>query len=241
METHTDAREDMQTTSADDETDFAPTHSKLCQQTHQLTKPAQTAVPDLDRNSGKGVAVSQGNWVVSDHDYELQLDDQEIQVSQNKQVQPRGAPVKMPTVFRFTPRPASGRQSFNRDTRIDTSYRRTMVSEDLEGLFGAMEVVSPPGPIGLEDANGRKLPCTGLVDFTVEFAGKMCDVTAWVTPALLNTIIVGSTTLTDLGFSDVGDIPEGMYYKDEYDVEATPPEEITLNNPDRDPGEDAEE
>jgi hypothetical protein len=240
-ETHTDAVEDTQTTSADDETGFAPTHSKLCQQTHQLTKPAQTAVPDLDQNGGKGVTVSQRNWVVSDHDYELQLDDQEIQFSQNQQVQPRGGPTNMPTVFRFTPRPASGRQSFDRDTRIDTRYKRTMVSEDLEGLLGAMQVVSPPGPIGLEDANGRKLPCPGLVDFTVEFAGRMCDVTAWVNPALRNTIIVGSTTLTDLGFSGVGDIPEGMYCKDEDNVESVPPEEITLNNPDRFPGEDATE
>ena len=98
-----------------------------------------------------------------------------------------------------------------------------------------------PGTIGLEDANGQQLPCTGLINFTVEFAGKMCDVTAWVTPALQNTIIVGSTTLMDLGFLDVGDIPEGLYFKDEYDVEATPPEEITLNDPGRDPGEDAEE
>jgi hypothetical protein len=31
METHTDAMEDTQTMSADDETDFVPTHSKLCQ------------------------------------------------------------------------------------------------------------------------------------------------------------------------------------------------------------------
>jgi hypothetical protein len=68
----------------------------------------------------------------------------------------------------------------------------------------------------------------------------MCDVTAWVTSALQNTIVVGATTLMDLGFLDVGDIPEGLYYKDEDDVEASPPEEITLDDPDRDPGEDAE-
>jgi hypothetical protein len=61
----------------------------------------------------------------------------------------------MPTLFRFIPRPASGKQSFNREIRIDNKYRRTMVSEDLEGLFGAMEVVVHPGPIGLEDSNGQ--------------------------------------------------------------------------------------
>jgi hypothetical protein len=191
METHTDAVEDTQTTSADDEKDFAPTRSKLCQQTHQLTKPVQKMVPDLDQNGNKGVAVSQRNWVVSDHDYELQLDDQEIQVSRKQQVEPRGSPTNMPTVFRFTPRPMSGRQSFDR--RIDTGYKRTIVSEDLEGLLGAMEIVNPPGPIDLEDANARELPCTGLVDFSVEFAGRLCNVTAWVTPALRNTINVGLT------------------------------------------------
>ena len=51
---------------------------------------------------------------------------------------------------------------------------------------------------------------------------------------------MGSTTLMDLGFLDVRDILEGLYCKDEYDVEASPPEEITLDDPDRDPGEDAE-
>ena len=44
----------------------------------------------------------------------------------------------------------------------------------------------------------------------------------------------------DLGFLDVRDILEGLYCKDEYDLEASPPEEITLDDPDRDPGEDAE-
>ena len=98
-----------QTTSEDEGTDFAPTHLKPRQQTDQLTKPARTVVPEEDRNGDKGVAVSQGKWVVSDHDYGFPLDDLEIQVSQNKQVQPRGGPVTMPTVFRFTPRPASWR------------------------------------------------------------------------------------------------------------------------------------
>jgi hypothetical protein len=210
--------------SADDGTDFAPTRSKICQQTHQLTKPVQ----ELDQNGNKGVAVSQRNWVISDHDYELQLDDQEIQFSRKQQVEPRGGPTNMNTVFRFNPRPMSGRQSFDRDIKIDNGYKRTMVSEDLEGLLGVMEIISPPGPIGLEDANGQELPCTGLVDFTVEFAGRSCNVTAWVTPALRNTIIVGSMTLTDLGFAGIGDIPEGLYYPDEDNVEATPPWGITI-------------
>jgi hypothetical protein len=52
---------------------------------------------------------------------------------------------------------------------------------------------------------------------------------------------VGSTTLMDLGFLNMEDIPDGLYFKDELDVEATPPEEITLNDPDRHPGEDVEE
>ena len=69
-----------------------------------------------------------------------------------------------------------------------------------------MEIVNPPGPIGLEDANGREILCTGLVELAMELAEKSCNVTAWVSPAIRDKIIIGSTTLSDLGFSKVEDI-----------------------------------
>ena len=104
-----------------------------------------------------------------------------------------------------------------------------------------MEIVNPLGPIGLEDTNGWEIPCSGLVEFSVELAEKSCNVTAWVSPALRDTIIIGSTTLADLGFSGIEDIPGGVIYTDEADAKATPPWEISINNPDRYPGQDATE
>lgn len=43
-----------------------------------------------------------------------------------------------------------------------------------------MEIVNPLGPIGLEDTNGWEIPCSGLVEFSVELAEKSCNVIAWV-------------------------------------------------------------
>jgi hypothetical protein len=67
-----------------------------------------------------------------------------------------------------------------------------MISEDLESLFGTIEVVTLPGPVGLTDAKGRELPCSGVITFGVELAGRTTSVTAWVSLALRNRIIVGS-------------------------------------------------
>jgi hypothetical protein len=83
-----------------------------------------------------------------------------------------------------------------------------MISEDLESLFSTMEVVTLPGPVGLTDAKGRELPCSGVITFGVELAGRTTSVTAWVFPALRNRIILGSGTLQDLGFSTVEEIPK---------------------------------
>jgi hypothetical protein len=83
-----------------------------------------------------------------------------------------------------------------------------MISDDLEGSFGTMEVVTPPGPVGLTDAKGRELPCSGVITFGVEIAGRTTSVTAWVSPALRNRIIIGSGTLQELGFSTVEEIPK---------------------------------
>ena len=62
-------------------------------------------------------------------------------------------------------------------------------------------------PVGLTDAKGQGLPCSGLITFGIELAGRRTSVTAWVSPALRNRIIVGAGTLEDLGFSSVEGIP----------------------------------
>jgi hypothetical protein len=62
--------------------------------------------------------------------------------------------------------------------------------------------------VDLKDAKGQELPCSGVITFGVELAGRTTSVTAWVSPALRNRIIVGSGTLQDLGFSTVEEIPK---------------------------------
>jgi hypothetical protein len=91
---------------------------------------------------------------------------------------------------------------------LDMSMRRSMISDNLKSSFGTMEVVTPPGPVGLTDAKGRELPCSGVITFGVEIAGRTTSVTAWVSPALRNRIIIGSETLQELGFSTVEEIPK---------------------------------
>ena len=93
-----------------------------------------------------------------------------------------------------------------------------MVSEDLEGFLGDVEFVVQPGLVDLENEDGQELPCTGLVDFMVEFAGRSCSVAAWVSPALQNTILIGSMTLSDLGFLWFKDIPEKLISLNETDI-----------------------
>ena len=70
-----------------------------------------------------------------------------------------------------------------------------------------MEVVTSPGLVGLTDAKGQELPCSGVITFGIELTGRTTSVTAWVFSALRNRIIVGSGTLEDLEFSAVEEIP----------------------------------
>ena len=51
------------------------------------------------------------------------------------------------------------------------------------------------------------MPCSGLITFNIQIAGRTSSVKAWVSPALRSRIIVGSGTLEDLGFSAVEEIP----------------------------------
>ena len=119
--------------------------SKFCAKTFEITTTrTQAAVPD--------------------HDHNLQQGDQEIQFSQRQNARLKGNPkntsLKMPTVVQSIPCLRSGRWSlkFERKKEIDTNLNWTMISEDLEGLFGSMEIINPPCLIGLTDVNGQELP-----------------------------------------------------------------------------------
>ena len=80
----------------------------------------------------------------------------------------------MPTVVQSIPHLRSGRWSlkFERKKEFYTNLKWTMISEDLEGLFGAIEIVNPPGPIGLTDTNGQELPSIHYRINDVGFPGR---------------------------------------------------------------------
>ena len=54
--------------------------------------------------------------------------------------------------------------------------RQSVISEDLEGFFCSMEVMSLSDPVGLMDAKGQELLCSGMITFGVELAGRTTSV-----------------------------------------------------------------
>ena len=55
--------------------------------------------------------------------------------------------------------------------------------------------------------NSQDVRCTGLVDFSMEYVDRTCSVVAWVTPALQDSIVIGSQTMLDLEFASLEDTP----------------------------------
>ena len=188
---------------------FEPALLALCQQIHRQARPVRAVVPDQKDN--KEVASSRDDWPLSsgryDYDYNHQLTlaryehGQVIHLSHVNRLVPKGGPSKMDTsmlvMVRINPRPLYWGTPFDREVTFDTGADRAMISQDLVKLFSTMETVSPSPVVTF---NGQDLICTGLVEFSVEFAGSSCSVTTWVSPALRDTIILGYLTMLDLGF-----------------------------------------
>ena len=230
---------------------FEPALLALCQQIHRQAQPVRTAVPD--QNDNKEVASSREDWPLSsgryDYNYDHQLTlaryehGQVIHLSHANRLVPNGGPSKMDTsmsvMVRINPRPLYGGTPFDRAVTFDTGADRAMVSQDLVYLFSTMETVSPSPVVTF---NGQDLICTGLVEFSLEFAGSSCGVTAWVSPALRDTIILGYLTMLGLGFLRT---PRAMRTRNEparEPVEETyPGMGVTVNDPTRFAGEDATE
>jgi hypothetical protein len=78
----------------------------------------------------------------------------------------------MHAVAQLIPRQEFGRQPFDRKVSIDTQFRRTIISEDMEYLLGTMEVVTAPGPVDLRDANGQEMSYTGVISFSMKFLSQ---------------------------------------------------------------------
>lgn len=90
------------------------------------------------------------------------------------------------------------------EVEFDSGVKRAMVSADLVWLFGSMETASP-SPVA--SVNSQDVRCTGLVDFSMEYVDRTCSVVAWVTPALQDSIVIGSQTMLDLEFASLEDTP----------------------------------
>ena len=84
---------------------------------------------------------------------------------------------------------------------------KAVVAENIEHIFGEMEVIKYPGPVGLQDGHGHPVYCSGEVTFNATIGGKTVSVSAWVTPDVQDgTLVIGSGTLEDLGLQ-LQDIP----------------------------------
>ena len=142
----------------------------------------------------------------------------------------------MPVVA-ISPHPRYGGEPFEREAEFEPDIERAMVSEDLVGLFGSVEMVSP-SPVA--SVNGQRMKCTGLVDFSVVYVDRSCSVAAWVTPDPQDSIIIGSQTMLDLGLvgmKDGEDAPlEQHVARDDPNHDAVGG---TINNPERYVGQDS--
>ena len=70
--------------------------------------------------------------------------------------------LKMPAEIKLIPQ--TGQNPFMwKGPKFDTSMRRSMISDDMESSLGMMEVITPPGTVGLTDSKGRDLQCSGVI------------------------------------------------------------------------------
>ena len=107
----------------------------------------------------------------------------------------------MPPKVQVIPQASTNRTAFEWEASFDMTRSRSLVSENIEGLFGLTEVITFPGPVGLTDADKRDLQCSGTVTFTVKIAERTTSVTAWVTNTLRGgQLVIGAGSMEDLGF-----------------------------------------
>ena len=168
---------------------FVPRCLNLCQQTHQQTEPTCAALPDSARNDAGEVAFFHNIRRTSSGGDDHQRDDRVAYLSREREVSLSGRPEnsgqKMPVVA-ISPHSRYGGEPFEREVEFEPDIERAMVLEDLVGLFGSMEMVSP-SPVA--SVNGQKMKFTGLVDFSVVYVDRSCNVAAWVTPDLQDSMV----------------------------------------------------
>ena len=71
-----------------------------------------------------------------------------------------------------------------------------------------MDIVTYPGPVGIDDANGDQIHFMGEVTFKINILNRVTTVSAWVTSEIPpGQLILGSGVLEDLNLT-LEDIPD---------------------------------
>ena len=106
------------------------------------------------------------------------------------------------------PRPLSGKTQLRFNAKFDTSRAKALLSENVHDRFGSMGVVTYPGLVGIEDANGDQINFMGEVTFKTNILDRVTTVNAWVTNEIPpGSLILGYGVLEDLNFTLL-DIPD---------------------------------
>ena len=104
----------------------------------------------------------------------------------------------MPPTIQIIPHPSTGRKPFEWEASFDMTRSRSLVSENIEELFGLSEIITFPGPVGLTDAEKRKLACSSTIAFNIRIAERKTSVTAWVMGTLKGgQLVIGAGPMED--------------------------------------------
>ena len=115
----------------------------------------------------------------------------------------------MPTMVKILPRPSTGRFPFKFNAKFDMKQTKSLLLEDVQHIFGIMDVITYPGPVAVENTNGETLHFVGEMTFKITIEGRTTTVSAWVTNEIrTGQLIQGSRVLEDLNLQlyDVPDI-----------------------------------
>ena len=134
----------------------------------------------------------------------------DVNFSRRSVAEPKRQALKfeMPPVVQLIPRASTGRNAFEWEASFDMTRSRSLISEDIEGLFGLPEIITFPGPVGLTDADGRDWHCLGEIMFNVTIVKRTTSVTTWITYAIKRGhLVIGAGTMEDLGLF-VSNVPD---------------------------------
>ena len=125
-------------------------------------------------------------WSISRNTLIVQPTNRDVSFSRKSGAEPnrRALKFEMPPVDQIIPRASTGRRAFEWKASFDMSRTRSVISKDVEKHFGPAEIITYPGPVGLTDADGQPLYCSGEVTFNITIAERTTSITAWVTNAI---------------------------------------------------------